>query len=82
MFKSRYPVRGKHGGQPKPAWALEAEKDLLELGMSKTDLAALLDVNYAHMVCVISGSRVSPRTVDQIRRKIDELKGADKNAKC
>ena len=77
MFKSRYPTRGKRGEQPKPDWAIEVEKSLVELGMTKTDLAEALNVNYQHMVCVISGSRVSPKTQEKIIRKIKELGGGN-----
>lgn len=74
MFKSRYPTRGKRGEQPKPNWAIEVEKSLVDLGLTKTDLAELLNVNYQHMVCIISGSRISPKLQTRILCKIEELK--------
>ena len=77
MFKSRYlSARGKRGKQPRPDWAVEVEKSLVDLGLNKTELAEMLDCNYSHLVCILSGSRISPATQERIIVKINELKSA------
>ena len=76
MFKSRYKRRGKRGEQPKPDWAVEVEKTLIDLGMTKTDLAEIIDINYTFLVCLLSGSRISPKTQNMVQNRIMELKEA------
>ena len=73
MFKARYPTRGRRGKHPKPGWAIEAEQRLIGLDISKTTLAEMLDCNYTHLICVMTGSRTSYEVQEKILAKLDEL---------
>ncbi|MCL1994709.1 MAG: hypothetical protein FWG63_00720 [Defluviitaleaceae bacterium] len=73
MFIPRYKSRGRRGEQPQPPWAVEVEKKLIELRLTKTDFAAMFDLNYTAVVTVLTGSRVSPSVQRQIIAKIREL---------
>ena len=57
----------------KPRWAIDVEVVLFKIGLPKRELARLIGVNYSHMVCVLSGSRISPTIQAKILSKVAEL---------
>ena len=78
MFKTPYnSVRKREF--PMPEWAIEVQKKMLNHGISKTELAQMLNINYALLCATLSGSRVSPKTQQRILTKIEEL---ERRAPC
>ncbi|MCL1994931.1 MAG: hypothetical protein FWG63_01845 [Defluviitaleaceae bacterium] len=56
-----------------PDWGIEVNTTLYKLGMHKTQLARMLNVNYTNMCNVIKGRRVDIKMQDKIIAKIQEL---------